>query len=69
MKPELTHVELTQDEIVDLIEKGAKERRGVSAKKLIDEYRSGRLDEPGRVLDLLTFAAMLDADHELHVDL
>ena len=68
MKTESTDVELTQDEIIALIEKGARERRGVTARELVEAYREGRLEEPGRVLDLLTFAAMLDKEHPLHVE-
>lgn len=52
-------VELTRDEIVEMIERGAKHRLDMSARQLVEAYRSGRLENPGAVADLLAFASLL----------
>jgi hypothetical protein len=55
-------LELSRDRIAGLIERGAQERRGVSARRLVRSYRRGRLQEPGEVADLLVLADLLPDD-------
>ena len=50
---------LSRAEIVGIIERGARKRLGISARKLIASYRDGTLDDPGEVADLLGFARLL----------
>jgi hypothetical protein len=52
-------VELSRDEIIDRIEKGAQRRLHKSAKDLVRYYRMGKLDDPGRVADLLALSDLL----------
>jgi hypothetical protein len=63
-----THVELTQDDIVEILEREAPERAGMSAKEMVEAYRAGRLEEPGVVIDLLSLAGMLDTGHPLYLE-
>ena len=53
-------LELTRDEIVAEMERVARARRGVSAAALIEDYRAGRLQDPGQVGDVLVLAGLLD---------
>lgn len=55
-------IEMTRDEILGILEKGAQERRGVSAGRLLADYRAGRLEEPGEVADLLLLGGLLPHD-------
>lgn len=52
-------VELNRDEIVRRIEQGARCRLRMSADELVQAYRSGRLEDPGAVADLLALASLL----------
>jgi hypothetical protein len=52
-------VELSREEIVRLVDQGARSRRGISGEQLIREFRAGRLPEPCEVLDLLSLASLL----------
>lgn len=61
-------VEMTRDEIVQVIEEGAQRRRGMSASQLIRAYRSNELDDPGPVADLLALAYLLRDEDPLFVD-
>lgn len=58
-------LELTRGDIIDRIEQGARRRLGMSARELIRAYQAGRLDDPGRVGDLLALAALLPDDDPL----
>ncbi len=60
-------LELTRDEIIERIEKGAQRRLGISAKELIRKYRDGKLQDPGSVADLLALANLLPDDDPLVV--
>ena len=53
-------LELTRDQIVAEMERVARTRRGVSAAKVITDYRAGVLEDPGQVGDLLVLAGLLD---------
>ena len=57
--------EWTREEIVDLLEDEAQERRDISAAALVRAYRDGVLEEPGEVADLLALAYLLPADDPL----
>jgi hypothetical protein len=52
-------IELTRDELVNMLEAEAKRRFGLSAKVLLNEYRSGKLDQPGGVADLFALFNLL----------
>lgn len=52
-------VELTPAYIRQLIDDEAKRRLGISGDELLSLYESGKLDDPGRVADLLTLAELL----------
>ncbi len=56
---ERTTVELTRDDIIQRLEAGARRRRGLSAYQLITSFRSGELEEPCDVADLLALADLL----------
>ena len=60
---------LTREEIVRLVDEGARARRGTSGEELIRAYRAGRLKEPCAVMDLLGLAFLLDEDDPLHAPL
>lgn len=53
-------VELSREEIVRLVDQGARARRGISGERLIRDFRSGLLPDPCEVLDLLSLASLLD---------
>ncbi|MBI2358781.1 MAG: hypothetical protein HYV04_07715 [Deltaproteobacteria bacterium] len=52
-------LELTREEIIAPIEEGARRRLRMSARDLVRKYRSGQLDQPGEVADLLALANLL----------
>jgi hypothetical protein len=52
-------IELTRDELVDMLEAEAKRRCGLTAKALLDQYRAGDLDQPGDVADLIALFNLL----------
>ena len=52
-------LELTREEIIARIEEGAWQRLRMSARDLVRKYRSGQLDEPGAVADLLALSNLL----------
>jgi hypothetical protein len=60
-----TVVELTREELLRRLEEGARRRRGVSARELLRLYRSGSLEEPCAVADLLALADLLPDDDPL----
>ena len=59
-------LELSRDEIVSLMEKIARERRGSTAEELLRSYRQGTLDEPGELIDFLSLADLLEDNDPLH---
>ena len=52
-------VELTRDDILNRIDRGAQQRLGISGRALLCAYRARRLQDPGRVADLLVLADLL----------
>lgn len=52
-------LQLSRDEIVRRIERGARRRLHMSARELVETYRAGRLEDPGAVADLLALASLL----------
>lgn len=58
-------LELNREDIVKLIEGGARARRGVSAAELVQRYLDGTLRDPGEVADLLALTDLLPDDDEL----
>lgn len=58
-------LQLSRDEIADLVEREAQRRRGLSARQLLGAYRQGRLESPGDVADLLVLADLLPQDDPL----
>ncbi len=56
---EQTVLELTRNEILRRLEAGAGRRRGLSAHELLRLYRTGKLEEPCGVADLLALADLL----------
>ncbi len=60
-------LELTRDQIVTRIERGAKQRLKLGAHDFIAQYRAGLLEDPAAVADLVAFAALLNDDDPLFV--
>lgn len=60
-------LQLTQPEIYKRLEEGAQRRCGMSATRLIQLYKEGRLENPGAVIDLLSLAHLLPDDDPLFV--
>ncbi len=58
-------LELSRDEIIKRIERGAQRRLHTSAKDLVRRYRTGKLQDPGSVADLLALANLLPDDDPL----
>ena len=54
-----SEIELSRDEILALIDQGARRRLGISGDALLENYRRGRLPNLGEVADLLVLAALL----------
>ncbi|HEY9286554.1 MAG TPA: hypothetical protein VIT43_00870 [Candidatus Dormibacteraeota bacterium] len=52
-------VELSQEEILELIDEGAQRRLGISGEALLDQFRRGNLSDIGEVADLLVLATLL----------
>ncbi len=55
-------LELSREDILRRIEKAAQRRLKMSAAELLRAYRAGRLEDPGRVADLLVLADLLRED-------
>jgi hypothetical protein len=53
-------VELSRQEILALIDEGARQRLGISGEKLLELYRRGQLRDLGEVADLLVLATLLE---------
>jgi hypothetical protein len=60
-----TTITYTRDEIVEKLEAGAQARLGVTAVKMIDDYRQGRLERYSEVSDLVMLADLLPASDPL----
>ncbi len=60
-------IELTREEIVARIEQGAQRRKRMSAGDRVTAYRAGRLEDPGKVADLLALASLLPEEDTLFV--
>jgi hypothetical protein len=60
-------LELTRDQIVTRIERGAKQRLKLGVRDFIDRYRAGVLEDPAAVADLVALAALLDDSDPLFV--
>jgi hypothetical protein len=52
-------VMLSRQQIVALIEQAAQRRLHRSAQDLLRQYRTGKLEDPGRVADLLALSKLL----------
>ena len=55
-----SEVELSREEILALIDQGARRRLGISCEALLENYRHGQLRNLGEVADLLVLAALLE---------
>ena len=55
-------LELNRDDILKRLNCGAQLRLHMSAEEMLRAYRAGRLDDPGRVADLLVLADLLRDD-------
>jgi hypothetical protein len=55
-----SEVELSREEILALIDEGARHRLGISGEKLLELYRRGQLRDLGEVADLLVLATLLE---------
>ena len=51
---------LTRNEILEQLERGARARRGVSARTLLRQHGRNRLQDPGAVADLLALSYLLE---------
>jgi len=54
--------ELTREEILAILEAGARRRLGMSAQAMLCAYRHSQLEDPGVVADLLVLADLLPPD-------
>jgi len=52
-------IKLTRGDIVASLEKGARQRTGLSARVMLRRYRDGRLSDPSRVTDLIALSNLL----------
>ena len=60
-------IELTRDEIVDLIEREACERYGMGAEAFVAQVRAETFDECGGAADLIALARLLPEDDALYI--
>ena len=60
-------LDLSREEIIGRLERGAQHRLRMSAEEMVQAYRKGRLSDPGCVADLLALAHLLDARDPLFV--
>ncbi len=54
-----TEAELTQEEILRMLEDAAQARLGMSAREMLDRYRKGALSDIDAVADLIALANLL----------
>jgi len=52
-------VKLSRSEILSSLEKGARDRVGMSARLMLRRHRQGRLPDPSRVSDLIALSNLL----------
>lgn len=52
-------VRLSRTQIVDALEKGARDRIGLTARTMLRRYREGRLADPSRITDLIALSNLL----------
>lgn len=55
-----SEVELSREEILSLIDRGAQRRLGISGSTLLERFHRGQLQDLGEVADLLVLAALLE---------
>jgi hypothetical protein len=60
--------ELTREEILAILEAGARRRLEMTAQGMLCAYRHGRLEDPGAVADLLVLADLLRPDDPVLAD-
>ena len=53
-------VEWSREQIAEQIDAEARRRLGISGASLLEAYRSGKLDDPGLVADLIVLADLLE---------
>jgi hypothetical protein len=53
--------ELTQDEILKMLEDAAQARLGISAREMLNQYHAGALADVDAVADLIALANLLEA--------
>jgi hypothetical protein len=53
---------MTRDEIIAEMERIAAERRQATAAEVVRQFRSGQLEAPGELADLLVLGDLLDPD-------
>ena len=53
---------LTRREIIDLLERGSRQRMKISPRKLLQMHRENRLKDAGAVADLLALSYLLRKD-------
>lgn len=58
-------IELSRNEILDRLERGAQAQRGISAAALARAYRNGQLEEACEVADLVALVLLLPDDDPL----
>ena len=52
-------VKLSRVQIIDSLEKGARDRTGMSARTMLHRYRQGKLADPNGVTDLIALSNLL----------
>ncbi|TME44855.1 MAG: hypothetical protein E6I60_16260 [Chloroflexi bacterium] len=55
-----SEVELSREEILALVDEGARHRLGIPGEELLELYRRGQLRDLGEVGDLLVLATLLE---------
>lgn len=56
---------LSREQIIAILEREAQKRLGLSARELLRRYARGKLEDPGRVSDLVILSHLLPEDDEL----
>jgi hypothetical protein len=55
-----SEVELSPEEILSIIDRGAQRRLGISGTEMLTRFHRGQLKDLGEVADLLVLAALLE---------
>ena len=66
--PDNTVRELAREEILAILEAGARSRLGMTAQAMLCAYRYGQLEDPGAVADLLVLADLIPPDDPVLAD-